>query len=156
MIENNCRKISLCPHNNCGFRCCNFDEGNYILLFPNELKEAEQKGLSTKHLSVIAEDKLGGHKVVCKAKDTSTCDNGYKPLDCSFYPFFPKLEDDKLVILRGNKCPLKTNDIPDHLQDVLNTTKNILKNSNPKYKDWLQGIKLIGYRKDENVPEEDI
>ncbi len=57
-------------------------------MFPGELENAFKKNCSLEHLE-IESDNQNGHKVICKAKDKSVCDNGYKPLDCMFYPLFP-------------------------------------------------------------------
>jgi hypothetical protein len=74
-------KIASCPV------CCDFQRGNFIVLYPGELDMAKAAGYSLDHL-FIDSDLFGGQRARCVAHDTSTCDNGYKPLDCASYPFF--------------------------------------------------------------------
>ena len=151
-----CGRINLCVTANCGFRCCNFDENNYILLFPGELDKAIQSNYSIEHLTIIEEDELKGHKAICKAKDTSTCDNGYKPIDCQFYPFFPTIKDDEIVMLRGNKCPLKTTDIRDQANYVFQTIRKMICVNKETTLKWLRMVQLIGYRKDGDLSSEKV
>lgn len=41
--------IPLCPHKNCGFKCCEFQQGNFIVMFPEEVEIArtENRSLSS-------------------------------------------------------------------------------------------------------------
>src|SRR4029077_14157476 len=82
-------RLSSCATSGCGWRCCEFQQGNYIVLYPGELEEARAGGQSTAHLEITQADYHGGKKAVCKARDTAHCDGGFKPLDCVSYPFFP-------------------------------------------------------------------
>lgn len=138
--------IGLCPHQECGFRCCDFQQGNYIVLYPGELKTASQRGESLGHLSLV-EPYHGGHKAVCTAADTASCDQGYKPLDCRSYPFFPSVDlcnNEILVALKGRKCPLTVDLIPFHRVWVEETWR-CLSHLNPQVLDWLRAVRLVGY-----------
>lgn len=117
LIESDEGKIPLCPHNGCGFRCCEFNQGNYIVLYPGELEAAQISGRSLTHLNVFDSDYFGGARATCHASDTSTCDNGYKPLDCATYPFFPVIGikgEETMSLLKGSKCPIEASEIPYH------------------------------------------
>lgn len=35
--------IALCPYQGCEYRCCRFDQGNYIVLHPGELRAAQSR-----------------------------------------------------------------------------------------------------------------
>ncbi|MFN6472618.1 MAG: hypothetical protein RMY36_023495 [Nostoc sp. SerVER01] len=140
-------KIPLCPKKTCGFKCCQFQQGNYIVLYPGELEEAKIQGKSTQHLKFISNDKYGGTRGICKASDTSNCDKGYKPLDCSSYPLFPNLEKGDSEIkwfLKGIKCPLQIDEIHEHIKWVLLKWNRLIQ-KNPFLKDWLQDVKMVGY-----------
>lgn len=138
--------ITLCPHANCGFRCCEFQQGNYIVTYPGELEAASRRNESISHLEIIARYH-GGYKTVCKARDTSSCDHGYKPLDCKSYPFFPAVAPGKdriAVTLKGSKCPLIWNLIPWH-QGWVKRAWQRLADQNPATIDWLRKVTLVGY-----------
>ena len=138
--------ISLCPKNNCGFRCCTFQQGNFIVLYPGELEAAEARGESVAHLNVFMEEN-GGHRATCVAADTATCDSGYKPLDCQSYPYFPHLgpEGSQLdVLLKGDKCPLDRDEIRPHEKWVGETWQE-LASGDAAVADWLREVRLVGY-----------
>ncbi|NVO03153.1 MAG: hypothetical protein HXX09_10690 [Bacteroidetes bacterium] len=142
-----CGKISLCAEKNCKFICCNFDSGNYILLFPGELDKAINSNISISHLQILEEDSFGGHKAVCNAKQKHNCDNGYKPLDCKFYPLFPiEIIGDNFFLHKGIKCPLKISEIANQNSFVYNETENIII-KNEKFSKWLKNVKFVGYEK---------
>ena len=145
-IELGLGSIPHCPHNNCGFRCCQFNQGNYIVTYPGELDAAKEIGLSVQHLCIVGTIG-GGEKVVCQARDTSTCDNGYKPLDCRSYPFFPNISGlGKIEAnLKGSKCPLGAKLVPWHRAWVIRTWRN-LATRHPAVYDWLAKVTLVGYR----------
>jgi len=141
--------IEACPHQNCGFRCCEFQQGNYILLYPGEINNAQSSNKNIGHLEIIDEDYFGGKKVICKASDTSTCDNGYKPVDCASYPFFPYLEPqdeiwDQGKFIRGIKCPLTISHLRKHAQFVHSMWQSIIADQ-PNVLEWLKKVKMIGY-----------
>lgn len=139
-MKNTELKISSCKDAGCGFKCCHFQQGNYIVLLPNELDNVE---LSTNHLEVIDEDYHGGKKVVCTAKDTSSCDNGYKPIDCGLYPIFPKGDNGYIV---GSKCPLHRDTLSTHKEKC----EEVLKEYKEKHTDidldnFLKKVEMVGY-----------
>ena len=116
-------KIEACPKNNCGYHCCDFNQENFIVMFPNELDKAITSGKSMTHLKIIESLPNNSHKVVCKAKNRVICDGGYKPVDCKIYPLFPK--GDKTYFLKGRKCPLQSFELHQHKQLVSSYLKNL-------------------------------
>jgi hypothetical protein len=139
-------RIDLCPKNACAYRCCDFQRGNYIVLFPGELEEAAARGDSVGHLRITARE-WGGYRAVCEARDTSTCDGGHKPLDCQSYPFFPTLRPDRDevgMMSKGRKCPLESAEISGH-QDWVRATWNRLICSHEQVGQWLRKVTLVGY-----------
>lgn|SRR5215470_4768618 len=139
-------RIDLCPKNACAYRCCDFQQGNYIVLFPGELEEATARGDSVAHLRIMAHE-FGGYRAICEARDTSTCDGGYKPLDCQSYPFFPTLQPDRDevgMMSKGRKCPLEGAEISGH-QDWVRATWNRLISSREQVGQWLRRVTLVGY-----------
>lgn len=145
--------ISLCPKNNCGFRCCQFQQGNYIVMYPGELEAAQERGESTAHLKVFEEDH-GGLRATCVAADTATCDNGYKPLDCQSYPYFPTLGYDETrlgVLLKGDKCPLDRDEIAPHETWVGEAWQELV-DERDDVASWLREIRLVGYSEVSDEP----
>ncbi len=130
-------EISLCPHQNCNFVCCTFNQGNYIVLYPGE-HEANSQAVG--HLEIIDEDYFGGKRAVCHAADTGTCDNGYKPLDCASYPFFPKPgAQGELQLIRGSKCPLPTAKLEGHRRWVKRKWAAL------SLEEFLAKVEMVGY-----------
>jgi hypothetical protein len=145
-MDNQQGQIMSCATAGCGWRCCEFQQGNYIVLYPGELEEAQAAGQSTAHLAITDADYHGGKKAICKARDTASCDGGFKPLDCVSYPFFPAPPGTGPVdlLIKGRKCPL----LPQHLQRHaarIRETWNALAARNPKILYWLNKVKLVGY-----------
>lgn len=134
--------IPLCPHNNCAFRCCDYKQAGAIVLHPGELEQAIASHRSVGHLQIVNEDYYGGKKVLCKARDTSTCDNGYKPTDCLSYPFFPlpprSHADTRIRLAMGEACPLAAASITAHSEYVQNLWKTLTGNS--VIAEWLCNI----------------
>jgi hypothetical protein len=140
-------KIALCPHKGCNFCCTQFTAGNYIVLYPGELRHAQTLGQSVSHLNVIDDDYHGGARAVCRAKDPKTCDGGYKPLDCASYPFFPLVADPLEPIerlLKGVKCPLTNADIGSHADWVRVQWTRLARNV-AAVREWLPKVRLVGY-----------
>jgi hypothetical protein len=150
MMKNN-GIISGCSTSGCWetlgtTRCCQFQQGNYIVLYPGELEAAWAAGQSTAHLKIIDGDYHGGQKAVCNAKCTASCDGGFKPLDCASYPFFPAPPSGGEVglLLKGQKCPL----VAEHHQEHAAAVKaawNLLIRDNPAVGPWLDKVRLVGY-----------
>ena len=57
-------EIPACPYMGCEFKCCNFDQGNYIVMYPGEHEDAVERGESVAHLRVIDDDDNGGKRAV--------------------------------------------------------------------------------------------
>jgi hypothetical protein len=145
-VDNRQGHINSCTASGCGWRCCQFQQGNYIVLYPGELATAHAAGQSTAHLEITDADYHGGQKAVCRARDTATCDGGFKPLDCVSYPFFPAPVGNGLVdlLIKGRKCPL----MAEHLQHHAATIRalwNAALARNPKILGWLNKVRLVGY-----------
>ena len=87
--------------------------------------------------------------MICTAKDTASCDNGYKPLDCQSYPFFPTiaLAEDGYKLeagLKGAKCPLLVAQVKEHAAWVIDEW-NAEIHDNPSIARWLVKVSLVGY-----------
>jgi len=145
MMEEKEGLIGLCPHQGCGFTCCEFNQGNYIVLYPGELEATDAASLE--HLEIIDDDYYGGARAICHAKDTGTCDCGYKPLDCATYPFFPAVGAKggaMTGLLKGSKCPLQVAQITDHGRWVRQVWQELMTDQ-PEVAEWLYHVKLVGY-----------
>ena len=115
------------------------------MLYPGELESARIKGQSTDHLA-IEPAPHGGHRAVCVAGDKSSCDGGYKPLDCASYPFFPTINGAGHIHagLKGEKCPLTVAALSNHRSWMIAQWARLV-SSNPALRKWIQSTKLIGY-----------
>lgn len=142
-------KIELCPHQDCNHTCCDFAAGNFIALYPGELLKAESEAKSVKHLEIVP-DGADGHRAICHASDKSSCDGGYKPLDCACYPLFPRVDSAGTITacLKGSKCPLSIADLNDHKTWVELQWTHLV-DSVGGLSDWLRSVKLVGY---EEIP----
>lgn len=135
--------IPHCPYQNCNFHCCQFNQGNYIVMYPGEVEAARQNHEKLDHLELIPY--LGGYKAICRAKDTSCCDQGYKPLDCQSYPFFPRAPHGFVQIgLKGKKCPLTPIHLKIHRLWVQKRWERLIQQS-PEVLEWIQKVELVGY-----------
>ena len=130
---------SGCWHKLGATRCCDFQQGNFIVLYPGELDAAAAAGQSVAHLKITDADYHGGQKAVCTATCTATCDNGFKPLDCVSYPFFPAPPQGGEVdlLLKGCKCPLQAAQHQDHA-DKIRVAWNALMRCDPEIGLWLE------------------
>jgi hypothetical protein len=136
--------IAACPHQGCGYRCCEFQQGNYIVMYPGELESAVAQGHSVEHLTITASYN-GGFKAICTARQTATCDNGYKPLDCQSYPYFPVVKDGSIQVgLKGKKCPLVLELMPGHAEFVERQWRARAQQA-PQIVPWLSQVQLVGY-----------
>ena len=151
-------EIQHCPHQGCSFACCDFAADNFIVLYPGEIEEARSSRKSVDHLACTT-DARGGYRAICQAKDTATCDGGYKPLDCASYPFFPTVDDATGQLqtgLKGEKCPLQERHLVDHRHWVLQSWQGLI-NTIPGLREWIRATKLIGYiRWSKKTPPKDV
>lgn len=148
-------EINTCATSGCGWLCCQFQQGNYIVLHPNELEAAKAKGLSVDHLEITDRDYNGGQKAVCKAKNTGNCDGGLKPLDCISYPFFPVVEAEGIEVsgfIKGKKCPLQEQHLARHAQTIKGMWAAVIK-QNPEVAEWLKKVELVGYTEPKDKPD---
>ncbi|QDT68834.1 hypothetical protein MalM25_17590 [Planctomycetes bacterium MalM25] len=137
--------IAGCATAGCGYTCCEFAQGNYIVLPPGEVEEAKDRGERLDHLE-LSPLPFGGWRAICHAQKTSTCDGGYKPLDCRSYPYFPIVDSRQMLTagLKGAKCPLKGPAIASHRHWVERAWQSLLQSS-PELLEWLRSVRLVGY-----------
>lgn len=109
-------EITGCANSGCEWACCSFQKKSHIIIMPKEFENIPDNERS--HLSIIDDSYLGGMKVHCSAKDTATCDGGYKPVHCGIYPLWAKSINETSLYI-SNKCPL-----PDHVVEA--TSKAVL------------------------------
>ncbi|WP_139306188.1 hypothetical protein [Methylomonas sp. LWB] len=95
----------------CGYACCKFRGGNWIMLLPGEYELADEVDLKTDHLAF--QDNL--HAICSKP-----CKNGdLKPMDCSWYPLFPANETaTKFLVADHRKCPIPNKHLIDKMRAV--------------------------------------
>lgn len=95
----------------CGYACCKFSAGNWIMLLPGEYELAIQQGLKHNHLGF----KDNSH-TVCH----SPCQIGdLKPIDCSWYPLFPaNLDATKFLVADHRKCPIPNRELVDKMLSI--------------------------------------
>lgn len=96
----------------CGYACCKFTAGNWIMLLPNEYQHALQQGLKHQHLNINAEK----NAATCHRP----CGNGdLKPIDCSWYPLFPANETaTQFLVADHRKCPIPNHQLIDKMWSV--------------------------------------
>ena len=95
----------------CGYACCKFSVGNWIMLLPGEYEMAIQQSLKQEHLHF--ENKT---HVVCQ----TPCQVGdLKPIDCSWYPLFPANESaTQFLVADHRKCPIPNHELIDKMLDI--------------------------------------
>jgi hypothetical protein len=147
--------ISLCPHKGCAFKCCDFQQTAAILLYPGEIEAALAEGKLVTHLEILDPNYHGGMRARCRALDTRSCDQGYKPLDCASYPLFPVLlpkTDDATpassLVVKDSVCPIHSSEILDHGRFVVDAWNRLMK-TNAAVKSWLTSIYPDNVRADD-------
>lgn len=91
--------------NLCGYACCKFTAGNWIMLLPDEYQQAVQQALKTTHLSLDPEHTQAVCHKPCQAGDL-------KPMDCSWYPLFPANQTaTKFLVADHRKCPIPNHEL---------------------------------------------
>ncbi len=117
------------------------------MLYPGELNQAVARGESLVHLAIRPSSE-GGQRAICHANDTSSCDGGYKPLDCASYPLFPTIDaaGKVTVELIGQKCPLVISQLQEHRLWVQRQWQ-ILADASVRVREWIGQVSLVGYRK---------
>jgi hypothetical protein len=95
----------------CGYACCKFSAGNWIMLLPGEYELSKQQGLKYDHLSFE-----NNSRVICH----TPCQRGdLKPIDCSWYPLFPaNLDATKFLVADHRKCPIPNHELIDKMLAV--------------------------------------
>lgn len=134
-------KIPECPANGCGFKCCKFTSGNYIVMYPGELEEQMAQGLAADHLEVIEDDYImkGGKKVVCKKLCTA---KDVKPLDCKIYPLWWQGGD---KFITGSKCPLPEEAVHRHAIITKYYVENLIR-MRPELAQFFPEVQMVGYQ----------
>jgi hypothetical protein len=96
----------------CGYACCKFTAGNWIMLLSGEHEQAVQQGLKSAHLSFDANH---SHAVCHKP-----CQQGdLKPIDCSWYPLFPaNLSATQFLVADHRKCPIPNHELISKMHSV--------------------------------------
>ncbi len=95
----------------CGGLCCKGDENTGMWLFPGE----EDLYIGNLDFTVKETDGNQGHKmIICNG----TCNRKERPLACRIYPFYPKIDGDRVRVIRDlrgfSTCPvIKTQMKPD-------------------------------------------
>lgn len=133
-------KLPECPTGGCNFKCCKFDSGNYIVMYPGEMAAEKAKGLDSSHLRVIEKDYIqeGGLRVVCERLCTSA---DVKPLDCKIYPLWAKGPDE---FISGSKCPLPEASVWRHAIITRSYLKRIL-TERPELTGFFKDTEMVGY-----------
>ena len=99
----------------CGYACCKFTAGNWIMLLPDEYQQAEQHRLKSTHLSVDSNNTQATCHKPCQKGD-------FKPLDCSWYPLFPANPTaTKFLVADHRKCPIPNHELLDKMLSVQKT-----------------------------------
>ncbi len=96
----------------CGYACCKFTAGNWIMLLSGEYEQAVQQRLQSAHLSFDAEHT---HAICHKP-----CQKGdFKPIDCSWYPLFPaNLSATQFLVADHRKCPIPNHELIEKMLSV--------------------------------------
>jgi hypothetical protein len=96
----------------CGYACCKFTAGNWIMLLPDEYQQATQRGLKLEHLSFDATHT----QAICH----KPCQKGdLKPMDCSWYPLFPANPSaTQFLVADHRKCPIPNHELIDKMLSV--------------------------------------
>lgn len=131
-MKSNENTITDCESSGCGWKCCNYGKDGHIILLPNEVESIERNaGNHLNHLEVIDDDYMGGKKVKCNAQDTSNCDGGYKPIQCSLYPlWFRTTDQENPTVEKSERCPLSEVTAAVHKLECVKIIDNY-KNQNP-------------------------
>jgi hypothetical protein len=147
--------ISFCPHKGCAFKCCDFQQTGAILLYPGEIEAALAEGKSVAHLEILEPNYHGGMYAKCRALDTKSCDQGYKPLDCVSYPLFPVMlpecdaaTPDLSLIVKDLICPIHSSEIAHHGRFVIEIWRRLM-SRNAAVKSWLRSIYPDNVRPDD-------
>ncbi|MCF7971181.1 MAG: hypothetical protein K9L22_08475 [Methylococcaceae bacterium] len=95
----------------CGYACCKFGSGNWIMLLPGEYEQAQQQNLKRDHLTFD-----NPSHAICH----SPCHKGdLKPIDCSWYPLFPaNIEATQFLVADHRKCPIPNTELFDKMREV--------------------------------------
>lgn len=116
-------RVVDCTLLGCKGACCCFDRPNYyISLQPKEIQSARNMGCSVDHLKIIDSDFHGGQRAVCIAQDKRTCDQGWKPWDCRYYPISPVVDEKGCLsqFVADPSCKLIAEgcDLSEHIRNV--------------------------------------
>lgn len=111
----------------CGGHCCKGDENTGMWLFPGE----EELYENNPDFTVKETDGNQGCKmIVCNG----TCNRKERPLACRIYPFYPKIDGDKVGVIRDlrglSSCPIVKNEMkpdPKFLRNLRKATRYLIR-----------------------------
>jgi len=131
-----------CLSTGCGWKCCTYGaEG--ILLLPKEYDRIEEG--KAEHLEIVNDNYLGGKIVKCIAKNTANCDKGYKPIQCSAYPFWIRATDNDTDVENSLRCPMPKKTMSKHKDKAVQLIKEYAKGVD--IADFLKKAKVKNYEK---------
>lgn len=111
----------------CGGHCCKGDENTGMWLFPGEEELYENNpGFTVKE----TEGNQGYKMIVCNG----SCNRKERPLACRIYPFYPKIDGDKVGVIRDlrglSSCPIVKNEMkpdPKFLRNLRKATRYLIR-----------------------------
>lgn len=104
----------------CGSLCCKGDDNTGMWLFPGE----DELYKNNRNFTIKETDGNHGFKmIICNG----TCNRSDRPLACRIYPFYPKIDGDKVSVIRDlrglSSCPIVKNEIKPDPKFVRNLRK---------------------------------
>ncbi len=104
----------------CNGLCCKGDKDTGMWLFPGE----EELYKDNSDFTIKETDgNFGYNMIICN----STCNRGERPLACRIYPFYPRIDGDKISVikdLRGvSSCPILKEEMKPDLKFLRNMRK---------------------------------
>ena len=111
----------------CGGHCCKGDEDTGMWLFPHE----EELYDGNPDFTVKETDGNQGYKmIVCNG----SCNRKERPLACRIYPFYPKIDGDRVGVIRDlrglSSCPIVKNEMkpdPKFLRNLRKATRYLIR-----------------------------
>ena len=111
----------------CGGHCCKGDENTGMWLFPGE----EELYENNPDFTVKETDGNQGYKmIVCNG----SCNRNERPLACRIYPFYPKIDGDRVGVIRDlrglSSCPIVKNEMkpdPKFLRNLRKATRYLIR-----------------------------
>ena len=116
----------------CGGHCCKGDEDTGMWLFPGE----EELYENNPDFTVKETEGNQGYKmIVCNG----SCNRKERPLACRIYPFYPKIDGDRVGVIRDlrglSSCPIVKNEMkpdPKFLRNLRKATRYLIRDEETK------------------------